>query len=110
MVHAAENLPDASTLDGNGIKVDRSYLQLYPDARGPQHDAREPGYLGGRVKYAKALRRIDPNAILHPTVYERFAADEVQHFYEMKAYRPDNLARHENLGQYYPAGAGGAVG
>ena len=43
MVHAAENLPDANTPNGNGIKVDRSYLQLSPDPRGPQHDAREPG-------------------------------------------------------------------
>lgn len=43
MVHAAENLPDASTQSGNGIKVDRRYLHLNPDARGPQHDAREPG-------------------------------------------------------------------
>ena len=86
---------------GNGIKVDRNYLQLNPDARGPQHDAREPGYFGGRFKYPKALRKIDPNAILHPSVYERFAADKVQHFYEMKPYRPDNLATHDKLTQYY---------
>jgi uncharacterized protein (DUF2235 family) len=110
MIHVAENLPDPSTPNGNGIKVDRSYLQLYPDARGPQHDAREPGYFGGRFKYAKALRKIDPNAILHPSVYERFAADEVQHFYEMKPYRPDNLATHEKLGQYYSDNGGGAGG
>jgi uncharacterized protein (DUF2235 family) len=105
MVHAAENLPDATTPNGNGIKVDRKYLQLYPDGRGPQHDAREPGYLSGRIKWTKALRKIDPDAVLHPTVYERFAADEVQHFYEMKPYRPENLATHEKLQQYYPANA-----
>ena len=110
MIHAAENLPDANTPNGNGIKVDRNYLHLYPDARGPQHDAREPGYFGGRFKYARALRRVDPNAILHPSVYERFAADEVQHFYEMKPYRPENLATHEKLGQYYPDKVGGARG
>ena len=101
MIHAAENLPGANMPTGNGIKVDRKYLHLNPGARGPQHDAREPGYLGGRFKYAKALRKIDPNAILHPSVYERFAADEVQHFYEMKPYRPDNLATHDKLTQYY---------
>jgi uncharacterized protein (DUF2235 family) len=110
MVRAAENLPDATGPNGNGIKVDRKYLQLYPDARGPQHDAREPGYLGGRLKWTKALRKIDPDAILHPSVYERFAADKVQHFYELKAYRPDNLVTHENLERYYPGGAGGAAG
>lgn len=101
MIHAAENLPDANMPTGNGIKVDRNYLHLNPGARGPQHDAREPGYFGGRFKYAKALRKIDPNAILHPSVYERFAADEVQHFYEMKPYRPDNLTTHDKLTQYY---------
>ena len=109
MTHAAENLPDANTPNGNGIKVDRIYLHLYPDARGPQHDAREPGYFGGRFKYAKALRKIDLNAILHPSVYERFAADRVQHFYEMKPYRPENLATHENLGQYYPRDVAGPI-
>ena len=99
-----------NTLNGNGIKVDRKYLRLYPDARGPQHDAREPGYLGGRLKWTKALRKIDSDAILHPSVYERFAADKVQHFYEVKPYRPENLAAHEDLTQYYPGGAGGAAG
>jgi uncharacterized protein (DUF2235 family) len=103
MVHAAENLPDATTPDGNGIKVDRKYLQLYPDARGPQHDAREPGYLWGRFKWTKGLRKIDPNAILHSSVYERFAADKVQHFYEIKPYRPENLATHQSLSKYYAA-------
>jgi hypothetical protein len=101
MVHAAENLPDENTANGNGIKVDRSFLKLTPDARGPQHDAREPGYLGERFKWAKALRKIDHDAILHPTVYERFAAQKVQHFYEMKAYRPENLSEHDKLKQYY---------
>ena len=100
MVHAAQNLPDAN----NGIKVDSRYLQLSPDALGPQHDEREPGYFGGRLKWTKALRKIDPDAILHPSVYDRFAADKVQHFYEMKPYRPENLVNHENLSQYYPGG------
>jgi uncharacterized protein (DUF2235 family) len=109
MVHAAENLPDANTPTGNGIKVDRRYLQLSPDALGPQHDEREPGYFGGRLKWTKALRKIDPGAILHPSVYDRFAADKVQHFYEMKPYRPENLVNHENLTQYYPGGTGEAT-
>ena len=109
MVHVAENLPDATSPNGNGIKVDRRYLQLSPDARGPQHDEREPGYFGGRLKWTKALRKIAPDAILHPSVYDRFAADKVQHFYEMKPYRPENLVNHENLSQYYPGGTGEAT-
>jgi uncharacterized protein (DUF2235 family) len=102
MVHAAENLPDGNTPDGNGIKVDRRYLKLNPDACGPQHDAREPGYFGGRLKWSKALREIDANAILHPSVYERFAAQKVPQFYETKEYRPENLSGHTKLAQYYP--------
>ena len=51
MVHAAENLPDANTPNANGIKVDRRFLNLHPDPCGPQHDATEPGYFGGRVKW-----------------------------------------------------------
>jgi hypothetical protein len=69
--------------------------------RGQQHDAREPGYFGGRLKWPKALRTIDPDAILHPSVYDRFAADKVQHFYEMKPYRPENLSGYKNLAQYF---------
>jgi len=77
-------------------------LQLRPDPRGAQHDAREPGYLWGMLKWTKALRKIDSDAILHPSVYERFAADKVPHFYEVKPYRPENLADHKNLTQHYP--------
>ncbi len=102
MVHAAQNLPDETTPDGNGINVDRLFLKLSPDACGPQHDAREPGYLWGLIKWAKGLRPIDHDAILHPSVYERFAAGKVQHFYAMEPYRPENLSKHDKLKQYYP--------
>jgi hypothetical protein len=101
MVHAAANLPDETTSDANGIKVDRRFLKLRPDALGPQHDAREPGYLGGRFRWAKALRQVDHDAILHPSVYERFAAKKVPQFYETKEYRPENLSGHAKLTQYY---------
>ena len=102
MVHAAVNLPDASTPNGNGIKVDARFLKMRPDPLGPQHDAREPGYLWGHFKWKKALRPIESDAILHPSVYQRLAANEVQHFYEMAPYRPENLSKHVNLTQYYP--------
>jgi uncharacterized protein (DUF2235 family) len=103
MVHAAENLPDGDTANANGIKIDRRILKLHPDPCGQQHDATEPGYFGGRVKWwTKTLREIDPNAILHPSVYERFTAQNIQHFYAAQPYRPENLSRHEKLKQYYP--------
>jgi hypothetical protein len=34
-------------------------------------------------------------------VYDRFVAEKVQHFYEMKSYRPKNLSKHEKLEEYY---------
>jgi len=103
MVHAAVNLPDGKTPTGNGIKVDERYLQLNPDPLGPQHDAREPGYLGGRFKWTKGLRKIQPCAILHSSVYKRFDAPEgVPHFYTHEPYRPTNLSEHEKLTMYYP--------
>ena len=102
MVHAAVNLPDGEkSPDGNGIKIDRNLLHLTPDALGPQHDAREPGHFWGLIKWKKGLRQIDHDAVLHPTVYQRFDAAEVQHFYQMQPYRPDNLAQHDKLQRYY---------
>jgi hypothetical protein len=74
MVQAAENIPDGTTPNGNGIKVDRRFLHLNPDPCGPQHDAREPGYLWGLIKYPEALRPVNPDGVLHPTVYARFKA------------------------------------
>ena len=101
MVHAAENLPDDTTPNGYGIKIDKRFLHLNPDANGPQHDAREPGFLWGLIKYTKGLRPVNPDAVLHPSVYTRFEAASVPHFYEMKPYRPENLSEHEKLKQYY---------
>jgi hypothetical protein len=45
-IDAARNLPDGTTSDGYGIKVDERYLKLNPDPLGPQHDEREPGRFG----------------------------------------------------------------
>lgn len=103
MVHAAVNLPDGATPDGHGLKIDSKFLHLSPDPCGPQHDAREPGYFGGRFKWNAALRDINHDAILHPSVYARFASGKVQHFYEMQNYRPENLANHDKTKHYYSA-------
>jgi uncharacterized protein (DUF2235 family) len=100
MVHAARNLPGTDGLAGSGIKVDRDWLTLNPDPLGPQHDEREPGWLKKKL-WPKGLRSVDHNAMLHASVYERFAAEAVQHFYQMQPYRPENLANHDNLEQYY---------
>lgn len=102
MVHAAKNLPDGKTSDGFGLKTDDRYLKLNPDPLGPQHDAREPGYLAGRFKWTEGLRQVEDGAILHSSVLVRFAAaDGVQHFYERTDYRPSNLRNHGKTKQYY---------
>ena len=102
MVHAATNLPDEKSANGHGIKVDETLLRLKPDALGQQHDEREPGYLRGRIKWKLRLRDIQAEAVLHSTVFERFAADRVQHFYASEPYRPHNLTQHLKLSAYYP--------
>jgi hypothetical protein len=104
MVHAAKNLPDGTTHDGFGIKVDDRYMALHPDPLGPQHDEREPGYLRGRFRWTEGLRRVEDEAILHSSVLTRFSAPEgVQHFYERANYRPSNLSGHTKVKQYYTA-------
>jgi uncharacterized protein (DUF2235 family) len=93
MVHAAVNLPDATGPTGHGLKISASLLQLRPDPLGPQHDEREPGFLWG-IRWPKGLRRVDPEAALHSSVYVRAAAKQVPHFYEFAEYSPENLADH----------------
>jgi uncharacterized protein (DUF2235 family) len=100
MVNAAMNLPGDNSPTGNGIKVDNRYLQLNPNPLGPQHDEREPGFF--QQLWSEGLRKIDPNAILHPSVYKRFEAIKgVPHFYYYKLYRPTNLTNHKNLIKFY---------
>lgn len=104
MVHAAKNLPDGTTPDGFGIKVDDRYMTLHPDPLGPQHDEREPGYLRGRFKWTEGLRQVQEEAILHSSVLARFTAPGgVQQFYERANYRPPNLRDHSKVKQYYAA-------
>lgn len=76
---------------------------LHQNRRLPQHDAREPGYFWGRLRW----KEIRPDAVLHSSVYKRFAAEKVQHYYEAKAYRPENLSKHGKLQQYYRQGLQG---
>jgi uncharacterized protein (DUF2235 family) len=109
MVRAAKNLPDRKTPDGFGIKVDDRYLKLNPDPLGPQHDEREPGYLAGRFRWTEGPRHVEDEAVLHPSVLARFAAnDGVQHYYEQTVYRPPNLKDHSKVKQYYGAQAAAA--
>jgi hypothetical protein len=109
MAHAAVNLPDANGPTGHGLKVSPLLLQLRPDPLGPQHDEREPGFLWG-IRWPKGLRRVDPEAALHSSVYVRAAAKQVPHFYEFAEYSPDNLAGHVKLRPRHSRAAVGLSG
>jgi hypothetical protein len=105
MVHARQK-PSQRDQQGrvHGSEVDDRYLNLNPDPLGPQHDEREPGWFGGRFKWAEGLREVQPEAILHSSVLKRFAAkDGVQHYYVISPYRPGNLSNHVKLQTYYGA-------
>lgn len=78
MVDAATALPDETGPNGAGIEVNPLLQQLRPDPLGPQHDEREPGFWG--IRWPKGLRHVDPEAILHSSVYARTAAERVPHF------------------------------
>src|SRR5258708_7841683 len=92
MVHAAMMRPDETGPDGPGMKVIPLVLKLRSYPLGPQHDEREPGFWG--IRWPKGLRQVDPEAILHSSVYARAAAERVPHFYSSEEYAPENLTDH----------------
>jgi hypothetical protein len=101
MLAAASIVPD-------GLKHDSSVLKLWPDPGGPQHDEQA----GGGLK--KGLRPLpaDPKthesgAIMHKSVYRRFAGDPVLLFDRTGQYRPANLAQHIDFKQYFGPDATG---
>jgi uncharacterized protein (DUF2235 family) len=93
MVAAAQSVP------GN-LQLDSSVLRTYPSALGMQHD--ETRSLAFR--FAKKIdRKIHPEAIVHPTVYERFAATGVLHYDLERHYRPEGLRGHGKLSNHFEA-------
>jgi T6SS, Phospholipase effector Tle1-like, catalytic domain len=97
---------DAATTIREGIKIDRSVLQLYPCADGMQHDERKVGFplltSWLRLTWQGTQRQIgDPNAPLHDTVYRRFALPGVIHYDSVHPYRPEGLRGHAKLADYY---------
>jgi hypothetical protein len=89
MLAAASIIPD-------GLKHDESVLRLHPDASGPQHDEQKGSLL------AHGLRKLPgPEAIMHKSVYRRFAAGPVVLFDRINQYRPANMSQHVDFVQYY---------
>jgi hypothetical protein len=81
-----------------GLIFDPSVLKLYPDPTGPQHDEARSSLF----RWAGSLLRHIPNdALLHPSVLERFKAAEVLDYDIMRPYRPENLRTHDDVKENY---------
>ena len=99
-------MADAASAVKNGIKIDKSELQLYPAADGMQHNERKAGFpvltSWLRLTWQGKQRDIrDPNAPLHDSVYARFALPGVIHYDAVQPYRPEGLRHHARLENYY---------
>jgi hypothetical protein len=110
MVEEATSLPQP-------IHVDRSVLRLYPDSAGPQHDERKAFFsscpawvlnwivpLIGRRHFGwrEGHRQIPPDALLHPSVLERFKRSGVLIYGDVLPYRPRALRKHRDVRGYWP--------
>ncbi len=80
------------------IIINEDMLNRFPDPEGLQHDERK---LKFGFEWRRKLREIDPNAELHPSVYERLQAQAVPIVDEVKAYRPCVLRSHNKAKKYY---------
>jgi hypothetical protein len=89
MLAAASIVPD-------GLKHDETVLCLHPDASGPQHDEQKGSLM------RRGLRKLPgPEAIMHKSVYQRFAVGPVVLFDKIDAYRPQNMREHVDFIQYF---------
>lgn len=79
------------------ILIDDHYLRIYPNSKGVQHDERKNGWMPWKL----GLRKIPDDAPLHTSVIERFKADHVVHFDEVKPYRPCSLKSHQSVKKHY---------
>ncbi|SDZ22933.1 Uncharacterized protein, PA2063/DUF2235 family [Lysobacter sp. yr284] len=87
------------------IQLDRSKLQLYPDACGLQHceifaQRQRYPFLSRIAGWPSATRGPGPD--LDPTVLQRLQAHSVTICDRRTAYRPDALRRHREFAAYYP--------
>jgi hypothetical protein len=81
-----------------GLLYDPAVLRCYPDATAMQHDeCKSSIFRFVRPKIRAAM----PDAPLHPTVLERFAAGEVLHYDVSAKYRPETLKHHQKVKAYY---------
>ena len=86
----------AASIVPNGLKHDETVLRLYPDPAGPQHNEQKNSWL------AFGLRKLpSTEAIMHKSVYRRFAAGPVVLFDTTGKYLPANMNEYVDFVQYY---------
>jgi hypothetical protein len=87
------------------IDVDRSKLNIFPQATAQQHCEVESllDRLGSLPinGWQSSERKIRPDVELHPSVLERFKAPKVQHANGWKPYRPQALRSHDQVKHFY---------
>ena len=86
----------AASIIPNGIKHDESVLRLHPDPAGVQHDEQKGSFLPFGQRDIK-----NNKAVMHKSVYRRFAAGPVVLFDRLEAYRPKNMRNHVDFVQYF---------
>lgn len=138
MLEQAVGIPDGLKVDGMPAVVDMHdpvevmsipRLRLHPSPAGAQHyevlgmrDAiaarTEASWVPARIRkcaegksWEEEARDPKPDAPVHPSVDERFAAGSVIECDGLKPYKPDVLARHDRFRHYHeeaaPVGDGG---
>lgn len=90
----------AASLVPNGLKHDPSVLRLHPDPSGPQHDEQKGGFLRFGLRVVK-----NNKAVMHKSVYRRFAAGPVVLFDRIGPYRPSPMRSHVDFVQYFDPNA-----
>jgi Uncharacterized alpha/beta hydrolase domain (DUF2235) len=86
----------AASLVPNGIKHDESVLRLHPDPAGVQHDEQKGSFLPFGLRTIKSNK-----AVMHKSVYRRFAAGPVVIFDRLGLYRPAKMKDHVDSDHYF---------
>lgn len=94
---------------GHPLLLDRTKLRLFPSAAGTQHceiaSMRDwyPSWVPSALRrvWPRQVRTVLREAVLHPTVFERFNLRQVFKYGIGMPYRPENLSGHVRLRTFY---------
>lgn len=92
------------------VYIDRSVLRCSPSSSGMMHDECMVALGGTPLRWYPADRNVPTQAVLHDTVYERLAMQEVRNFLGYGPYRPAPLRNHEKAKKYFEGLSGAAPG